>query len=669
MIGKGSEMIIKNNYIFRKVIFSSISLFAAAVMPPGYALAQDLHESVEVDGTFMRDVIKPERISILPAIMDVKPSGGVLNYEEQAIPAQFSPSAPAIPVMVWGAQRDYIPAKGYINLSLGSWLNSNLSAGFNPISRSGEYLALRLQHNSTSLWQPWKNSKFLHDNLPDNLAKNISGKRYSYQEAIGVDYSRLFAGKGLLAISAQYHIGCFNYYGMMPFSPLASSSGFNNQQERKMPSQTLNDFAFRAEWSSEKLASPNIYSDKKGIGWSAAAGVRHFAYRTATRETDIILSGKVTSRVGEHSRAGLDARGDILLYGNHAGATVYPGGAIADTPDNYGALFLTPYYEYRKNSLMMRIGVNLDFTFNASGYNPCTHYGVLHAAPDVRFDVIGKKASFYLHLLGGQKLQTLAATSGVDPYRNPALESTLPVYSPIDANIGVSATPFAGFEGRLNLRYKATRYAPMDGWYSALLNYGETPMPGLELPANATPAYGLSGERYNLSGIGVDLHMAYSPADIFRIAASGSYTPQRLTSGIFNGLDRPRWILDAKAMVKPIKSLLLTLGYEYRGVRNIVTSYITATTRVGSGSSAIGGNGNANQPGNGSNAADADKAPDCAKLRLPDITRLYFDARWDITSKIALSFRADNLLNSRVEYLPCLPGEGITFMGGVAIRF
>lgn len=126
---------------------------------------------------------------------------------------------------MWDAGRPATPGRGYLELTLGSWLDANLSAGFAPIRKENERLDIRLQHNSTSLWKPFKTSaqpgsaSAADANAADANSSNGSGRdalfgqrRFAYQEQIGVDYWRDFRGKGSLGVSAQYHLGYFNYY-------------------------------------------------------------------------------------------------------------------------------------------------------------------------------------------------------------------------------------------------------------------------------------------------------------------------------------------------------------------------------------------------------------------------------------------------------------------------
>lgn len=601
-----------------------------AVAAAGNLCAQELRENLEVEGTYIRDIRHGERINVLPSLKDFPLGSSTLNYEEKGVNAEFSPSAPAISATVWGAEKMRYPSLGYLDMNLGSFLNGNLSFGISPLRHHNEQLSLRLQHNSTSLWHPYGSD---------------APARFNYQEQLGLDYFRNFKGKGILSVSGQYHLGYFNYYGLHPdreLPNLPNVDNFNVGNDFRFPTQTLNDAALKIGWKSRQ----SIHSS-----WHADLGARYFGYRTATRETMIAASGGYDHKWSASTRLGFDAEGKMLIYDTNPEFTA---------PKNYGALRITPFYEWRKNAMRLRIGLDLDMTFNADGKYAGTHYSTFHIAPDVKFDVAGSKVGFFFNVLGGQELQTLASTSQMDPYRNPHLESTMPSYFPIDMDLGLSLTPFSGFAARIKLRYQSLQNVPMGGWYMALLNYGDAVIPGLNVPEGMVPAYGRGLERYNLSGFGAGVAMEYSAGDVFKIGVDGSYSPQHGNSGIFNGLDRPRWIVKAGMSVRPIGQLTLALDYEYRGVRSIYTSY-------------VGNEGETLLPGSMAAAADADEAthPEMkiASMGLKDMNNLSFRASWSVSKNFSITFGVENILNRQEELLPDLKSEGIVFRGGLQWLF
>ncbi|MDE6010804.1 MAG: hypothetical protein K2F87_05115 [Muribaculaceae bacterium] len=611
----------KSNHGITDMKLYTLPLFLAVFLPA----AAQLHESVSVEGTYLKDILHPERINQLPRL-SLQPLGETgLEYATDGVAAAFTPLSPIIDATAWGAERRYTDRIGYLDLSAGSWLNSALYFGAGILRQPDQRLDIRLQHNSTSLWKP----------LGDR-----AGARFSYDENLGLSYARSFADTGLLTASAQYHVGYFNYYGIDPdIYPDHSTT-----QPYIFPTQTLNDAAVRVGWESANDAAP--------LDWRAMAAARYFGYRTGTRETDICLEGGLAKKFGNLSRLGIDATFHTLVYGEYEGK----GGIVNPAPDSYSALTLKPFYKWQRQGMSLRIGADLDLTFNADGNQQWKHFGALHAAPDVRFDLAGRNAGFYIHLLGGTQLHTLAAMAQTDPYCCPHLHSTEPVYTPLDANIGVELTPFRGFSAGINLRYTSSLYVPMDGWYMATLSYGPNPMPGMTVPAGTYLSYGQGYWRYNLSGFGASLKIAYTPSRVFTIHALGSYTPQRDKTGIFNGLDRPRWVAEAGFDISPVNQFSFGADFTYRGVRRIYTSYRGEDTP-------------SLAPGGAKPETDTTPKMEVASLRLPDICRLSAHAVWNVTPDFSIRVEADNLLNRREILLPMTPTEGITVTGGLQWLF
>lgn len=572
-------------------------IYAAAILLPALiapttAVAQHLKGSVTVEGEYMPDVIHPDRINMLPPVVRYQPERSAMPYALDGVGADFRPSDIPIPSTGWRAERTPYDSRGYLDLSLGSWLNSNVSAGVTPLCDDVQRLGVWLQHNSTSLWRPYY---------------GIDARRYSYQESLGVDYSRRIGDAGTLTAAVQYRLGLFNYYAYIP----SGSEG--------MPSQRLNDAAFRLGWNSDRLVA-------RGSRYNAAVRGRYFGYRDGQREFDLGLEGGYAFVWGDNATVGIDGVADILF--NSASADY-------NALNNYGLVSLTPYYEMKREQMRLRLGVDVGIAANADGASPDTHYGVFHFAPDVRFDIRGRSVGFYAHATGGNQAHTLALSEQYDSYCAPYLLSTQPIYTPIDGRLGLEFGPFSGFSAGLEGRFKYTMHLPTEGWYGALLNnelLEPTDMRGIDL-----------------AGVSVGLTLRYSLGDVFNIAASGSYQPQSEKHGYFNGLDRPKWVVDAEMSCRPVSKLQLSVAYRLRAGRNITR----CVKQHESGNVIInGGSGYVNE-----------------LTPLPSISSLEASAAWHFTDKFALSVRGANLLNRHEVLLPSLNSEGVTVYGGVSILF
>lgn len=581
----------KSRYKSRYLSSAIALVFAAAA--PAVASAQ-LTGAVTVEGDYLPDIIRHDRINMLPAIVRYQTDRTPMPYALDGISADFTPSRLALPATAWRGSLPPYNHRGYLDLSLGSWLNANLSAGVDILSGEKQRLAVWLQHNSTSLWKPYS-------------AYGIDATRYSYQESLGVDYMRRFGNAGTLSAAVQYRLGLFNYYAYMP---LAGD---------KMPTQTLNDAAFRLAWHSDMMTA-------RGSRYHAGVRGRYFGYREGQREFDLGLEGGYAFVWDENTSLGIDAEADILFNSASDDYT-----ALAD----YGLVRLTPFYQLTRRQMRLRLGVDLDIAANADGSKPDTHYSAFHVAPDVRFDIRGRSVGFYAYATGGSRLHTLALASQWDNYCAPSLLSTQPVYTPVDARLGLEFGPFAGFSAGLEGRFKYSMHIPTEGWYGDMLN---DPL---------LPQQDMSG--LNLAGVSVGLNLRYNLGEVFSISAAGSFQPQSEKHGYFNGLDRPKWTVEAEALCRPVKPLQLGVKYTLRADRNI-TQRVKHQT---SGNVIING---------GTEYINELTA-------LKNISTLDFSAAWHFNDKFALTLRGANLLNRHEELLPSLISEGVTVYGGISLLF
>ena len=235
-------------------IFRHILAFAAAAALPGTAAAQSLTESVTVEGRYKPEVIQADRLALLPASMTLAAPESPMTYDRRGVTASFAPDALSMPATAWRAAKAYDTSKGYLDLRLGSWLNSSLSAGYAAIDSEDTRLNVWLQHNSTSLWQAWKED--------EETLTPAADHRFRYDETIGAEIAHGIQRMGNLTAGLQYSLGYFNYY------PTATRNLEDDHE--KAPTQTINDVYVRAGWKGEH---------SRRLKYSIDADVRHFAYR------------------------------------------------------------------------------------------------------------------------------------------------------------------------------------------------------------------------------------------------------------------------------------------------------------------------------------------------------------------------------------------------------
>ncbi len=581
--------------ILKRLALGAMALSAAA------ATAQELNESLYVEGEYIPDIIRMEKLHLLPtkASFDFKTTAPA--YAFSGVPTSYSPDVFALPSQAWQGNRRQSTQRGYFDLGGGSYLNLAGSTGYRFLNTETSSAGVWLNHNSSSLFKPHWNE------ATDNYM------RRRYDETLGL-YGDFRTDKGELSASLFYHLGYFNYYGFHGYEDYNLGG--------KFPTQTLNDLQLKVDW--------------RGIGssldYSLGAGVRYFGYRRmyvvghdfinnspGTRETDINLHAAVAKSLANPANSvGILFNGDLLLYSD----TYVPTGGVLDVPedDDYCNFSFTPYYQYSNSPVKATIGAQVDVTANAGVQG--SRYSAIHIAPAASLEVASRGVGAFLHVKGGTKLNTLASAAQYDYYQQPLMSNTTPMFSPIDAAVGVNLGPWEGFSAGVEMDYAVTNNVLLGGNYM---------LRGMEC----------NGDMIDLRGMRVLFKANYELSSIFSIGANAAYHNQREKRGYFNGYDRPRWIIDASATVNPVKNVAVSLNYQYRGVRRIYGMQLDTFT------------GDYN----------------LASQRLGDLTMLGAGVRWMPVKNISIWGEANNLLGRRTEILPAQPREGVNFAVGFGVTF
>lgn len=637
-----------NQYSIKSKCSRGRIIAVAAALGCVHAVAMgQLHENIEVEGKYVPEIIRIDKIHTFPATERVQMDSSPLPYDEEGVVASIPPYLVSLEATRWRAVRDIRVGRGYVDFSLGSWLSSDLSAGYRFLDTEKTKAGVSLQFNSASLWKPRMSQ------ASDNVRREL------YDGALDIYASHHFEEYGYLDVSADWECGYFNYYGYVP-----QAGGYimspGEESGIKAPTQTYNEVAARIGWRSESFDSESF--------WTAAAGVRHSAWRAlylpmaskarrGDRETMIYLEGSVAKPWDSGSSVGIDAEGDLLVYAG-AGEDIAVGGAglqsvdgvILHRPDNYGQISLTPYYGFKRGRLNVRIGAEVDLTFNAG--LPGDRFGVFHIAPDVRIDWRKGVGALFLHAGGGNELNTLSSARRLDYYTMPALVSTRPVYSPLDAVAGFGLGPFSGFSMEAAVAYKISRGVYTGGWYQSMLNFGLKNIDGITGDGSGY-LYSLDPSGMNINGFSFRARLSYSPLSMLTVKAEGTYQPQKGKTGYFNGYDRPEFTACISADVRITEKIRVYAGYDYRGKRRIFTQW-----RSYEGA-----------PSDGGLKADVKEILHPESLRLPDLSLLNAGASWQIHPDVTLRVDAFNLLNRHDQLLPSLPDQGITVTGGVSVTF
>ena len=585
------------------------------------AINAQLAGEVSVEGEYEPIIIETERLNEYPMAyrFDLPPIQ--LKYDTEAIASEFAPSILTMGVTGWNVQAPGNSRRGYLDLRLGSYLNSRLDAGYWIIRDSVNTLSADLHYRSTSLYKT--------HGLPVNYTD--PQRRRLFDGTIGLNYSRLFGSEGLLRSRVDYRAAYFNYYGStMQYEGV--------QPQLKVPSQTVNQFSIGADYASSQSL---LYGWHLG-GKLGFTGYRAFYYpdfadyqkTKGDRETRLAIDGGYIFSLSKVSAIALDGALDLLFYNSHE--LEIPAWYYDNGRKDYGIFTLTPAYRLSKGGFDMQAGVDLDFAFGAMGSDRNKNYSFLHVAPDVRMDYRTPQVGFYFSATGGSTPVTLEGMEKYNLYQMPVLLSTQPVYSPIDAKVGLNFGPYSGFTADIHARYAVARHTPAWGWYQAMLG---TYLP--EQPVwSAAPYYDYSVQGVDLHGFGIGLDLRYVNKGLAEASLSTAFTPQKGKWGIFNGYDRPRWTLDAMVAVNPISKLRVEAGYSFRGFRNIYTY--------------VGGRG---------------ETPVLESMHLKNISNLKAKVAYTLFDRFDIYLLGENLLNRKIDMLPGLQCNGIALSGGIYWEF
>lgn len=611
----------------KKLLAASLIVLGSS----GQLLAQ-LNSSVSVQGEYRPLIIETERLNTFPLEYKFELPASNLQYDYEGLVTDFKPGL--LTMGTTGRQTDWPWRKrrGFVDFNMGSYLNTHLHAGYFFLSDAVQSLSADLKFDMSTLYRI--------KGVPAGYT--TPARKRLYDGRIGVNYSRIIDTEGLLKAGAGYRAAYFNYYGTTIEKSIPGASG-----DWKVPTQTVNE----ADASVEFVSSPSRIR-----GWHAGGSVNFLSYRRLYSDTFFLsetgVDGRMTSsspgdkethlsagggyafNFADFSAINIDAKGDFLFYSKPANGTALQSAPIPR--HNYGIISLIPSYRYESNGVNIQAGLDVALSYDAMGKEPGKHFGAVHLAPDVEIDYRSAAGvALRLAAKGGVTPVTLHLREDFDRYQMPWLLSTLPVYTPIDATVGVNIGRFEGFNANVALRYAAAKNVPLGGWYQAYLGCMPVGNYSLDIPSYLSPY----AQSVNLHGLSANLNLSYSWGRRVELAFDGSYTPQKGKRGIFNGFDRPRWILSANAAVRPIEKLKVEIGYEYRGVRRCYA------WRQGEFTSEL------------------------QSCRLPDVTDLSARVTYSLADNFDIYCKGANLLNRHTEMLPGLQSEGIAISGGFYLEF
>ena len=619
----------------RKTAVAAISHIILPAMMLGTVTAagaqERLNEHVAVDGRYLPEVIRTERLRSPLSPLEMKFGSSPTEAALTGEPVDFAPSLMAMPPTVWRASGLQRPEHGYVDLTLGSWLDGRLLAGVRALNRDNTWLDIRFDGLSTALYKP----------------ENAWSRRRRLEGTLGADLTSRFDDRGTLSASLQYHLGWFNY-DLLKAEP-APFPQPEPTEDPHSPTQTVNDASLRIGWQSDRSAS---------FRWNAGAAMRMFAYRavpfstlTPTRETSVRLDGGIDGDVGLGSTSSDWGLGLAAALNTYAGDV---------RPSTNGLITLTPawniarpFEEGRGGALRWeaRIGARVDFSFNhrgpfaeyifldepyeAVGGDGAERFGFLHFAPDCSFSLSNGTIGARFTATGGVEEQTLSALADADPYAAPVITGSLPAYTPADLRLGVILTPGAGFSAELEGRWKSTRSIYAGGLWTAILADRS-----VRANDNATVGVPYASAYYSLHGFSARLAAEWKAWRYLEAGVEATWQPQTESTGWFNGYDRPEWTVAVALTSRPWRSLRIDVDWELRAKRNITLQ-----------------------------GPMFDDYGIAGIMRPGNLSDLSAGISYEFTPRLSVGVRLTNILDRKTQLAPGFISEGFGATGGLQFLF
>lgn len=508
--------------------------------------AQNLNESLTVEGKYTPEVFAADRLPVAPVMIPISAPESDLDYDLSGVTADFAPDALSMPATAWRASKAFDTSRGYLALRLGSWLDASLSAGYEAIRNDNTRLGIRLQHNSTSLWQAWKNEL-----TPENAPTLDADHRFRYDETLGADLRHRIAGAGNISAQLQYHLGYFNYYG--------STNEYGNQtvtadaRKIKAPTQTLNDIYARVGWEGEtgRPLTYHIDADLRYFGYRAdyvftGSGDVKMNKTPGNRETLMNAGGNVGYNFSESNKLGIG----ITYTGLFNHATPFGQQSINDV----NRVRIVPAYDYSRGDISLRIGAELAIVSAGD-----TKFRV---APDVRFSMRKGLTAFTAAIGGGTHLRTLAWMHQMDYYSSPAYSCGQAAYSPIDARLALQFNPGGKWTFGVEGLWRTTLDETLGGLYQSYINrefLTDSPIP----------------LQTRIAGFSLGVNAGYDFCRYFALRGKANWQPQHGKRGMLNGFDRPAVTAALSALSHPTDALSISLEYDLRAKRQLLKGNIS----------------------------------------------------------------------------------------------
>ena len=592
-----------------------------------------LNQQITLEREF--DPVKKEVIkkTVLPKEIKKSSKQAVApQFSDWTAPAQLEVEIPTMQPYGYRTLHNFSNQHGYLDMGLGTYLNTVVSAGYRVIDKEDESLGVWLQHNST--WLGKNTSKLIEQpSLRQKQRFNDNLLRASWSKDLN---------KGTLGIDGRLHFDSFNYYG-----------GFSEYLKN-------NKTAFVEARVDGKWESNYKINEDDSIAYEANATIDYAGYDKSHIEG---ISGAKefwvnASIEGEYN---LEKIGNVgMLFGadvvNLRRHDMFNNAANDKT---YGMLTLNPYYKYSNDIFSAKAGATINFSFNDGA--------AVRIAPDVDLNFkITKGVNLFVNATGGKEINHLGAMHDAYRYNDP-LAFYNNTYVPFDGRVGVNVGPFFGLSGKAYVGYgfitgqiDAVVPAANTGVYKEVLDI-ENPTPdGPNSPyydANQYAAVINMMTKCKGAYMGIEANYKYrSLAEaelqfVHSFTSDENYVDGMRYRGYPLGDDGPTSIVNFNVKVWPIKPLMVSAGLHCRinrstFIRNWVSPVINEEGVI---------------VANGYYDYDA--------VEMKDVIDLHVGARYTFSHIFSVWAKANNLLCKQWDIMPGQGAQRIGLMGGISLNF
>lgn len=567
------------------------------------ASAQGLHKEINVDQKIEPVKRDASRINVLPTLQLPAVSRPQLAFSDRVVTARVPNTIPTLAPMAYGDKLYESPYRGYVVMGLGAPLfNATFSAG---------YRAIDTEKTRLSLWSQY-NGDIYRDKVTDLIggtATEYTNYWRDHSASIGADLRQSLGKTTALDAALDYTYG----YHTVPVGHMNYSQNISRVNASVLLSSLTDGLSYTAgihygHFGFYHFDFPRAYSHY----------LENYPEKGA-RQNLFGAGGSVKLPVGETSDIALDVNADFLRTGYHiiplyAGDSEMAGGAAGTS----GLISLTPHFDFGSQDMKGSLGVQADITTGGGK--------TFHIAPEVTFAWTPSQIfGFEAKAKGGSCLNSLAELYDVSPYLNSFM-----AYSQ-------SHIPYA-FDGRFTVGPFLGAYLEVFGGYAKANDW--------LMPAgfNTYPGYGVY-DTVDLSAWHAGAAIGYDYRDVFSARVSYETAPNDYDKSYYEWRDRAKHVVNANLSVRPIRPLLVTLDWEFRGGRR--TYYLHSTESDGVLGSIV--------------------TPYSESLGC--VSNLSLGASYTVTDRLTIFLNGQNLLNRRPDLIGFRPAQGTTAMIGASLKF